>query len=277
MLLGRRLLPLLINPCIHSNCHLGSLPWERRRKRCIRISRQGYYSPEGCHVSAALNPDTFASLLEVMQTGRFPDWLSVRVKGLSYGWEPDGSGKEWDIGQTRHAPVLEVAFRLPLAAISKQTAEPAEAQEEQTVSFPATSADLKALESSLITATKELHRQSLASVKLLVVLVSVLVLPFYSSESVSFTHARCHYDAQPLHRADSRRQACAYRSCRTLGGRRGGWISGVVVNRSQAVGRESIYATSRQEILDQKRCQFQIGLERSAALAIGAVLGRTSR
>src|SRR5918992_6253661 len=51
------------------------------------------YSPEGCHVSAALNPDTFASLLEVMQTGRFPDWLSVRVKGLSYGWEPDGSGK----------------------------------------------------------------------------------------------------------------------------------------------------------------------------------------
>ena len=36
------LVPLLINSCTRSNRHLGSLHWERRRKRCIRISRQGY-------------------------------------------------------------------------------------------------------------------------------------------------------------------------------------------------------------------------------------------
>lgn len=53
--------------------------------------------PETCHVSVALTLDVFGTLLSALQNGRLPKAIHIKVKGLEWGWEPDGSGVVWDV------------------------------------------------------------------------------------------------------------------------------------------------------------------------------------
>lgn len=66
------------------------------------------YYEEKCFVRAAVPTKMFESLLTALQSGRLPTDMWVRIRGLTYGWEPDGSGKEWDIEKCSHPSVLEI-------------------------------------------------------------------------------------------------------------------------------------------------------------------------
>ncbi|MGH9890899.1 MAG: hypothetical protein ACREA0_02720 [bacterium] len=125
---------------------------------------------EGCHIEAHIHRETFTSLLETLQAGRMPDWVNVKVKGLTYGWEPDGTGKVWDISANANVPVLELTVRIPLAAAPVLTT--SEGEDEHVSHFPATSAHVKALGDNLLSVMKDQHR----SVKMLAALVLVLLL-----------------------------------------------------------------------------------------------------
>ena len=48
--------------------------------------------------------------------GHLPNRISVRARGLSYGWQPDGSEKVWDTAARPHLPVIEIDFSIPMIA-----------------------------------------------------------------------------------------------------------------------------------------------------------------
>jgi hypothetical protein len=72
------------------------------------------YFPETCHINAALKPEKFSTLLSVLQDGRLPSRIRVTVRGIGYGWEPDGA--LWDVKSMQTVPVVEVEFTIPLIA-----------------------------------------------------------------------------------------------------------------------------------------------------------------
>jgi len=74
---------------------------------------------EGYGISLRVSPDAFERLLALAGQRQLPS-ISVVIPneshGIKMGWEPDGSGKEWD---TKEHPVLEVVaaqFSYPLIA-----------------------------------------------------------------------------------------------------------------------------------------------------------------
>lgn len=52
-----------------------------------------------------LPPDDLASLRNAIAQGTSLQSVNVRVPGMKYGWQPDGSGKEWD---NKANPGLEI-------------------------------------------------------------------------------------------------------------------------------------------------------------------------
>ncbi len=84
-------------------------------------SRDDDFRPEECHIEAGLNRDIFNALLSAIQAGRLPDRVSVTVHGLEYGWEPDGSGKIWDVKALKRAPVTNLSFGIRLTASKSES------------------------------------------------------------------------------------------------------------------------------------------------------------
>ena len=75
------------------------------------------HDSEGCQADIALDHDTFASILDAIQTGRMPDWLNIKVEGLHYGMDLDGRDKVWDVASRAIVPILEISIRIPLVAV----------------------------------------------------------------------------------------------------------------------------------------------------------------
>jgi hypothetical protein len=134
------------------------------------------YSPEACHISVAVKRALFEPLLAALQMGRVPDWASIRVKGMTYGWEPDGSGKEWDVREAKHVPVLELSLRLPVAAAPTLPTTSSGDEPIEPIALPVTGADLKQTQAALISAVQERLGQTQRSMKTLIALVFVLLL-----------------------------------------------------------------------------------------------------
>ena len=77
-----------------------------------------YFESETCHVNVAITPVAFTELWSLVVGGRLPNWLSITVKGMTYGNDPDGREKVWDVAKNRSIPITGVFCRFPVAFAS---------------------------------------------------------------------------------------------------------------------------------------------------------------
>lgn len=60
-------------------------------------------------------PDVMASMLRFAENGRFVKSVTVEMRGMEYGWAPDGSIKKWaDNADNKILPIVNVNYELPL-------------------------------------------------------------------------------------------------------------------------------------------------------------------
>lgn len=64
--------------------------------------------PEACHAWANLDSPTFALLRDMAFAGKLPRAFRLEARGIEYGWEPDGSGKVWDVKTHKNAVISKV-------------------------------------------------------------------------------------------------------------------------------------------------------------------------
>ena len=53
-------------------------------------------------------------LLAAVNLGRLPSHISIDVEGMTYDWQPDGSGKIWDNKTSPYLPIKSMYFITPL-------------------------------------------------------------------------------------------------------------------------------------------------------------------
>ncbi|MDR7099161.1 hypothetical protein J2X04_001508 [Lysobacter niabensis] len=132
-------------------------------------------SPEGCHAWADVDSSTFTLLREMALAGKLPSGLRLCTYGMKYGWEPDGSAKEWDVKAYENAVIKDLkiftTFVKPL-----ELAQDVSEDDVLSVTQPASeSPELVALRS----ATKAIERGNARLgwvVALLVVTLAVVIL-----------------------------------------------------------------------------------------------------
>lgn len=113
-----------------------------------------YSVSEGCSAWAHLEKGTFALLSSFVLSGRTPSSIRIHaVGGLRHGWEPDGSGKVWDVQANPNSPVQ----RLEISLVAVETPD-----EDCTIGVhrPVTAADLQNLEQSLATTISKKTRKN---------------------------------------------------------------------------------------------------------------------
>lgn len=65
-------------------------------------------TPEACYAWANLDSEAFALLRDMAQAGKLPAGFRLNCYGISYGWEPDGSGKVWDVLAHNNAIISKI-------------------------------------------------------------------------------------------------------------------------------------------------------------------------
>jgi len=100
---------------------------------------------EECHIQAVLSGATFDALFQSLQAGRVPDHVHINARDLKYGWEPDGSGKEWDVAQKSQVLVTEVTFGIPISLEASDEEWDDDPHVTSDDKFPPTKADARAL------------------------------------------------------------------------------------------------------------------------------------
>jgi hypothetical protein len=115
--------------------------------------------PNECWLNAALKTEEFSTLLALLQGGRMPSKLHIQVLGMTYGWEPDGEGKVWDLKAMPTAFVTELKFDIPLVTPS-DTASPG--GDTQTANLPATAEDIRSLERGVTERLTSMQRETSA-------------------------------------------------------------------------------------------------------------------
>ena len=136
------------------------------------------HSPEACNVSVALKPEIFDTLLTALQNGRLPKAIHIDVKGLEYGWEPDGSGIVWNVEAADALPIVEARFNVPLSA-EHQRPTHSDPSEIPAVSdqHPSTTRDIKSLEKTLVSVLQKLET-SLTRIGVSAIIAAALLLLF---------------------------------------------------------------------------------------------------
>ena len=134
------------------------------------------YTPETCHILVALKPEVFGTLLSALQDGRLPKTIHIEVKGLKYGWEPDGGGIVWNIEAADALPIIEVKFNVPLSA-ELQRPTPSDPLEIPAVSdqHPSTTHDIKSLERTFVSVLQRLKTR-LTQIGISAIIAAALLL-----------------------------------------------------------------------------------------------------
>lgn len=71
--------------------------------------------------------DVMASLVRFAENGRFVKQVTVEVRGMDYGYAPDGSEKRWpDNADNKMLPIVNVSYDLPLLERPEDEPEPGE-------------------------------------------------------------------------------------------------------------------------------------------------------
>lgn len=94
---------------------------ERRGKPDHPVIGEMHYfdGPPAILSDAHIPADAFDRIFGLVQAGRVPSTLTVKVQGLEYDWRPDGSGKVWDNRSNPIVPVTDVSFDVPVATSIK--------------------------------------------------------------------------------------------------------------------------------------------------------------
>ncbi len=71
-------------------------------------------TPELCVCNISLGLETFPHLLQAIEANRSRISIVLQILGLSPGWEPDGSGIEWNVETLRSTLIVDIAFSLAL-------------------------------------------------------------------------------------------------------------------------------------------------------------------
>ncbi len=134
-------------------------------------------SPEGCHADVDVEPRTFEALFTMLSAGRMPDWLCLRVKGMTYGSDPDGRLKVWDTkANSGVVPIVELSIRVPVAAVARNEPEGHSDPDVNRIALPATSADTQALGDRMAAEMVKLQGQFVRPLNYLVVAAVAVVL-----------------------------------------------------------------------------------------------------
>lgn len=136
-------------------------------------------SPASYSVELRLPRQQFEELLSAARLGRVPSYISVDVKGMKIGWEPDGSGLEWD---NKTSPILTATsaeFVVPMA-IPARTEDDFDGSQAEDV-LPLTRSDMNRLPEQFERFVQELRLSvKYASYWMVgaVVLLAILVIHF---------------------------------------------------------------------------------------------------
>jgi hypothetical protein len=131
------------------------------------------YLPEACFVSVAVDPTTFQTVYDTLRTGRLPSFISVSVRGMTYGWDPDGGTKIWDTDTARNLYITDVSITTPLVSVEPEASE----EDFETPVHLATSADANAIRQEVTTAIVQMQNKVIAQTRWLVGIgVGVLIL-----------------------------------------------------------------------------------------------------
>jgi hypothetical protein len=130
---------------------------------------------ESCSASVALDHATFQSLLDTLLSGRLPDWISLNIKGLTFGGAPDGSEKIWDITANMNLPIVDISVRFPIL-VSPQTSPKAFDDEIPQETLSATSQDIKVAGEQLGKLITEKHSDSLRQLRFIAAIATLLVI-----------------------------------------------------------------------------------------------------
>ncbi len=72
-------------------------------------------------------PDAMASMVRFAENGRFVKSVTVELRGMEYGYAPDGSEKRWpDNADNKMLPIVNVSYELPLLEQPEDYPEPGE-------------------------------------------------------------------------------------------------------------------------------------------------------
>lgn len=106
-----------------------------RDKLCGTVSyHKAWEDPDGLHGSPAsilfdiyTPPDVMASMVRFAENGRFVKSVTVELRGMKYGYAPDGSEKRWpDNADDKMLPIVNVSYDLPLLEQPEEEPEPGE-------------------------------------------------------------------------------------------------------------------------------------------------------
>lgn len=87
---------------------IGRLSYTKEFKGALDYLKASYT------VDVKLPKRRFEALLTVVNQGRLPSEISITTEGMTYDWQPDGSGKIWDNKNTPRIPIKSIYFIVPL-------------------------------------------------------------------------------------------------------------------------------------------------------------------
>lgn len=111
--------------------------------------------PESFFSEVYIDSMMFADLFSALKAGSIPDYISIDVGGMRYGWIPDGSEKIWDIEENRIVPITDISIRCPIPVAivdssSKDRDEDWDSTEANFKTLPSTSGDIQHLSEVLL-------------------------------------------------------------------------------------------------------------------------------
>ena len=134
------------------------------------------FSGEACYASVAVESATFAALWNLVTRGRIPDWISITVTDMTYGNDPDGREKIWDVSMNRSVAVTEVIFRFPVASALARTSEFEGDPAAGHLHLPATSSDVRACTANLAASMANLQARIVTQLRYVVCIVALIAI-----------------------------------------------------------------------------------------------------
>lgn len=134
------------------------------------------YSAESCHGSVALESGTFAPLWNLFVSNRVPDLLSITVKDITYGDDPEGREKIWDVTNKRSVGIVEASFRFLVAGTPILSDASGNYPDAVLANLPATSNDVQASANHLAKTVADLQASVVSYLRYLVAIASLIAI-----------------------------------------------------------------------------------------------------
>lgn len=131
-------------------------------------------TPESFHAWVNVNSQTFTLLRDMAMAGKLPSSLRLRAMGFTYGWEPDGSTKEWDVKKHKNAVILRIEINTSLVKPSEPVPDSDESDAFQETPPPTERPELVAAR-GITKAIEQVHARIGWVIGLLAVTIAVVI------------------------------------------------------------------------------------------------------